>query len=192
MSEELDQVFGQLVKRSWQRFDEQRRAREIDDLLVGAVVVAMVAEGNALIDLNSDGNHHHLRFEHPQGKQRVMFRLTHATGGLTAAKTLGHYASVHMGYGERVEDTRTVWQALKSEIKSSFLDVGEPGVMTVDADLTTGYVYVQVELLLDLEPYFADDYTVRYPLLQQHLSAVRQALAKYLRGRLAAGTGAPA
>ncbi|GAA2443446.1 hypothetical protein GCM10010191_69980 [Actinomadura vinacea] len=190
MSEELDQVFGRLVRRSWQRFDEQKQTREIDDLLVGAVIVAMVAEGNSLIDLNSDGNHHHLRFERPQDKQRVMFRLTHMTGNVTAAKTLGHYASVQMGYGERVEDTRTVWQALKSEVKSGFLDVGEPGVMTVDADLIAGYVYVQVELLLDLEPYFADNYTVRYPVLQQHLSAVRQALAKYLHGRLAANARA--
>jgi hypothetical protein len=186
LSEELDHVFGQLVKRSWQRYDEQRMTREIDDLLVGAVVTAMVAEGNALIDLNSDGNHHHLRFENPRDKHRLLFRLTHATGDVTAAKTLGHYASVQMGYGEHVQDTRTVWQALKSEVKSGFLDVGEPGVITVDADLTTGYVYVQVELLLDLAPYFADHYTVRYPLLQQHLAAVRQALAKYLHGRLAA------
>ncbi|MFI0453601.1 hypothetical protein [Actinomadura sp. 6N118] len=184
MSEDLDQVYGQLVKRSWQRFDEQRMAREVDDLLVGAVVTAMVAEGNVLIDLNSDGNHHHLRFEHPPTKSRVLFRLTHLTGDVLAAKTVGHYASVQMGYGEQVQDARTVWQALKSEIKSGFLDVGEPGVMTVDADLTTSYVYVQVELLLDLAPYFADQYTIKYPVLQQHLAAVRQALAKYLRGRI--------
>ncbi|MEU5881272.1 hypothetical protein [Spirillospora sp. NPDC047279] len=186
MSEELDQVYGQLVKRSWQRFDEQRFAREVDDLLVGAVVTAMVAEGNTLIDLNSDGNHHHLRFEHPPTRQRVMFRLTHRTGDVMEAKALGHHASVQMAYGEPVENTRTVWQALKSEVKSAFLDVGEPGVMTVDADLSTSYVYVQVELLLDLAPYFADQYTVKYPVLQQHLAAVRQALAKYLRGRLSA------
>jgi len=190
VSEELDQIFVQLVKRSWERFDERRRASEIDDLLVGAVIVAMVAEGNALIDLDSDGNHHYLRFEQPQTKQRLIFRLTHATGGVVSAKTLGHHASVQMGYGEYVQDARTVWQALKSEIKSGFLDVGEPGVITVDADLTTGYVYVQVELLLDLQPYFADHYTIRYPLLQQHLAAVRQALAKYLRGRLAADAAA--
>lgn len=186
MSEELDQVFGQLVRRSWQRFEEQQHAREIDDLLVGAVITAMVAEGNSLIDLNSDGTHHHLRFENPGDKHRVLFQLTHHTGDLISARTLGHYASVHMGYGERVADARTVWQALKSEVKSSFLDVGEPGVMTVDADLTTSYVYVQVELLLDLEPYFAPGYKINYQLLQRHLAAVRQALAKYLHGRLAA------
>ncbi|WP_433326558.1 hypothetical protein [Spirillospora sp. CA-294931] len=186
MGEELDQVYGRLVKRSWQRFEEQRAAAEVDDLLVGAVVTAMVAEGNSLIDLNSDGNHHHLRFQNPRDRSRLLFQLTHLSGTVLDAKTLGQYASVQMGYGERVENTRTVWQALKSEIKSGFLDVGEPGVMTVDAELTTGYVYVQVELLLDLEPYFADQYTIRYPVLQEHLSATRQALAKYLHGRLAA------
>lgn len=186
MSEDLDLVYGQLVRRSWQRFEEQQTTRERDDLLVGGVIAAMVAEGNVLIDLTSDGNHHHLRFEHPQHKQRLLFQLTHQTGTVTAAKTLGHHASVQMGYGEHVADARAVWQALKSEIKSTFLVTGEPGVMTVDADLTTGYVYVQVELLLDLGPYFEDQYTIRYPVLQQHLSAVRQALAKYLHGRLAA------
>lgn len=62
MSEHLDQVFGRLVNRSWQRFSEQLHTREIDDLLVGAVITAAVAQGNALIDLNSDGNHHYLRF----------------------------------------------------------------------------------------------------------------------------------
>lgn len=185
MSEELDQVFGQLVTRSWQRFDEQQRTQEVDDLLVGAVVTAMVSEGNMLIDLTSDGNHHHLRFEHPQSKQRVIFQLAHRTGNTIAAKTLGHHASVTMGYGEYVQNAQSVWQALKSEVKSGFLDVGEPGVMTVDADLTTSYVYVQIELLLDLAPYFGDNYSVNYPVLQQHLAAVRQALAKYLRGRLA-------
>ncbi|MFB4310254.1 hypothetical protein [Actinomadura sp. GTD37] len=61
VSEQLDQVFGRLVNRSWQRFSEQLHTREIDDLLVGAVITAAVAQGNALIDLNSDGDHHYLR-----------------------------------------------------------------------------------------------------------------------------------
>lgn len=177
-------MFGQLVSRSWQRFDEQLRNQQVDDLLIGAVITAMVSEGNALIDLGSNGSNHHLRFEHPQGKQRMVFQLTHMTGDLVRAKVLGQHASVQVGYGELVSDARSVWQALKSEVKSGFLDLGEPGVMTVDADLTTGYVYVQVELLLDLDPYLGDNYKINYPVLQQHLAAVRQALAKYLRGRL--------
>lgn len=185
VSEELDQVFGRLVTRSWQRFDEDLHNRQVDDLLVGAVIAAMVAEGNALIDLTSDGNYHHLRFEHAQGKQRLLFQLTHLTGDLVRARVLGQHASVQMGYGEYVENTQAVWEALKTEVKSGFLDTGEPGVMTVDAELTTGYVYVQVELLLDLDAYFSSEHKVNYALLQQHLAAVRQALAKYLHGRLA-------
>ncbi len=184
MSEELDRVFGQLVERSWQRFDESLHTRQVDDLLLGAVITAMVAEGNSLIDLTSDGQHHYLRFEHPQNRERLVFQLTHLTGDAVAAKVLGQHASVQMGYGVYVPNARAVWQALESEVKSGFLDVGEPGVVTVDANLTTGYVYVQVELLLDLDPYFADNYKINYSLLQQHLAAVRQALAKYLHGRL--------
>ncbi|NDU75070.1 hypothetical protein GWI34_20925 [Actinomadura sp. DSM 109109] len=186
VTEQLDQVFGQLVKRSWQRFSEELHTREIDDLLVGAVITATVAHGNALIDLNSDGNHHYLRFQHRERKHRLMFQLTHRAGTVTAAKTLGQHAAVTIAYGEYVRDARTVWQALKSEVKSGFLDVGEPGVFTVDADLSTGYVYVQVPLLLDLDQYFADHYTVKYPVLQEHIAAVTQACAKYLHGRIAA------
>ncbi|MEV5830156.1 hypothetical protein AB0L25_31765 [Spirillospora sp. NPDC052242] len=186
MSEQLDQVFGQLVNRSWARFSENLKAREIDDLLVGAVITAAVAQGNALIDLNSDGGHHYLRFQHLQHKHRLMFQLTHLTGDVASAKVLQHHAAVTIAYGEYVEDARTVWQALKSEVKSGFLDVGEPGVFTVDADLGTGYVYVQVPLLLDLDQYFADHYTVKYPVLQEHIAAVSQACAKYLHGRIAA------
>lgn len=186
MSEHLDQVFGQLVHRSWDRFSEDLKAREIDDLLVGAVITAAVAQGNALIDFNSDGRHHYLRFQHLQHKHRLMFQLTHLTGDVASAKILQHHASVTIAYGEYVEDARTVWQALKSEVKSGFLDVGEPGVFTVDADLATGYVYVQVPLLLDLDQYFADHYTVKYPVLQEHIAAVSQACAKYLHGRIAA------
>lgn len=186
MSEQLDQVFGQLVHRSWERFNEQLRTREIDDLLVGAVITAAVAQGNALIDLTSDGDNHYLRFQHLENKHRLMFRLAHRTGSVSAAKTLGHHAAVTIAYGEYVQDARTVWQALKTEVKSGFLDVGEPGVFTVDADLGSGYVYVQVPLLLDLDQYFADHYTVKYPVLQQHIAATTQACAKYLHGRIAA------
>ena len=186
MSEQLDQVFGQLVHRSWERYNEQLRTREIDDLLVGAVITAGVAQDYSLIDLTSDGNSHYLRFQHRQNKHRLMFQLAHQTGTVTAAKTLGQYAAVTIAYGEYVQDARTVWQALKTEVKSGFLDVGEPGVFTVDADLGTGYVYVQVPLLLDLDQYFADHYTIKYPVLQQHIAAVVQACAKYLHGRIAA------
>src|SRR5690606_760896 len=117
VSEQLDQVFGQLVHRSWERYNEQLRTREIDDLLVGAVITAGVAQDYSLIDLTSDGNSHYLRFQHRQNKHRLMFQLAHQTGTVTAAKTLGQYAAVTIAYGEYVQDARTVWQALKTEVK---------------------------------------------------------------------------
>lgn len=186
MSEELDEVYGQLVTSSWKRFEENLHNGQVDDLFVGAVITSMVAAGNTLIDLNSDGAAHHLRFQNTQTGERLLFQLRHLTPDLVRSKALGHVASVHVGYGEKVANARTVWQTLKSEVKSGYLDVGEPGVMTVDAELDTGYVYVQVELLLDLDPYLPGGYKVDYDLLQLHLSGVRQALAKYLHGRLAA------
>ncbi|MFD0904606.1 hypothetical protein [Actinomadura sediminis] len=55
-SDQLDQVCGRLVNRSWARFSEGLKAREVDDLLVGAVIAAAVAQGNALVDLASGGS----------------------------------------------------------------------------------------------------------------------------------------
>lgn len=185
LTEQLDQVSGLLVHRGRRRFSEELHTREIDDLLVGAVITAAVAHGNALIDLNSDGNHHYLRFQHRERGHRLMFQLTpgrHGDGRDDARPARG----LTIAHGEHVRDARTVWQALKTEVRSGFLDVGEPGVFTVDADLATGYVYVQVPLLLDLDQYFADDCTVKYPVLQEHIAAVTQACPKYVHGRVAA------
>jgi hypothetical protein len=81
-----------------------------------------------------------------------------------------------------VQNTGAIWQALKAEVKSGFLDVGEPGVMTVDADLASGYLYVQVPLI----QYVAPGYQVNHQLLQQHIMATVHSLAKYLRGRIGA------
>jgi len=58
--------------------------------------------------------------------------------------------------------------------------------MTVDADLASGYLYVQVPLLLDVDKYVAPGYQVNHALLQQHIIATVHSLAKYLRGRLGA------
>jgi hypothetical protein len=105
---------------------------------------------------------------------------------LETAKVLGHHARVVIGHGERVQNVGVIFQALKSEIKSTFLDAGEPGVMTVDADLAAGYIYVQIPLILDLDVYFSGSYDINYPLLRQHIAATVHSLQKYLRGRIQA------
>jgi len=99
---------------------------------------------------------------------------------------LGRLARAVIGYGQMVNNVGALWQAFKAEVKSSFIDSGEPGIMTCDADLESGYIYVQVPLILDLDQYFSSNYQVNHALLQQHIMATVHSLAKYLNGRLGA------
>lgn len=188
MSQELENVFINLVETSWERFNEEIYNRRIDDLLIGGVVVAMVEDGSALIDLSSDGVSHYLRFEHMEEKHRLIFRLTNLSENLTTAKVLGHRANVIIGYGEPVKDAAKLWQTLKSEVKSSFLVNDEPGVITTDADIGAGYIYAQVPLILDLDPYFDEHYDIDYVMLRSHINATVHSLKKYLQGRLQTDT----
>ncbi len=184
MSEELDKIFVGLVKESWTHYNETVQNTKMDDLLVGAVIAAMVEQGYSLIDLNSDGVSHYLRFEVLQTKQRLIFQLQNLSEDLVSAKVLGRRARIVIGYGERVNNLSTIWSAFKAEMKSGFLDQQEPGVITCDADMTAGYIYVQVPLILSLEQYFGQNYQVNYQVLQSHIGATVNSLAKYLRGRL--------
>ncbi len=185
--EELEQIFTSLVQTSWKRYEEVNHNRRMDDLLVGAVVTSTVQTGYSLIDLTSDGVKHYLRFEELSSKKRLIFRLENLTEDLVSAKVLGRYARVIIGYGQMVTNTAHVWSIFKDEMKSSFLNAQEPGVITFDADLTAGYVYAQVPLLLELDQYFGKGYQVNYRLIQQHVMATVHSLSKYLNGRLEMG-----
>jgi hypothetical protein len=184
MSEAQDQIFVSLVKESWKHYNETLQNTQMDDLLVGAVIAANVEQGYSLIDLTSDGVSHYLRFELLSTRQRLIFQLQNLSEDLVSAKTLGYKARVVIGYGEYMQNISQVWGALRNEFKSGFLDASEPGVITTDADLTTSYIYVQVPLILNLNQYFAANYQVNVPLLQSHIGATVQSLAKYLRGRI--------
>ena len=184
MSEELDKIFVGLVKESWKYYDETVKNTRMDELLVGAVIASSVEQGYSLIDLTSDGVNHYLRFEFLSTKKRMIFQLQNLSEDLVTAKVLGRRARIVVGYGESVNNISTIWSALKSEFKSGFLDVTEPGVITTDADLASGYIYVQVPLILNLDQYLGEDYDVNIELLQKHLHATVSSLAKYLRGRI--------
>lgn len=180
-----DRLFGELVKSSWNYLSEHRFAQHVDEVFLGAVITATLDTGYSLIDLSSDGTHHFLRFENLQDRSRTMFRLTHLTNNLATAKVLGQRASAIIGYGERVSNITKVWSAIKAEMKSSYIRDPEPGTITVDGDLNSGYVYCQVDLFLDIEEYVGRDYTIRYDQLAAHVGATTHALRKYLRGRFA-------
>ena len=183
--EQMEQLFTQLVHTSWKRYNEQYQNQKIDEVLVGAMIAANVKSGYLLIDLNSDGVSHYLRLEDPQTHSRVILQLRNHAEDLTVARVLGRLATVTVGYGEKAPNLGTVWGAFKTELKSMLMATAEPGVITFDADLTGGYIYAQVPLILNLDDYVASDLKVNLPLLQEHVGATVHSLRKYLRGRLA-------
>ncbi|MBX7190500.1 MAG: hypothetical protein K1X94_00495 [Sandaracinaceae bacterium] len=183
LDDERDRVFGALVKKSWEYFHQEERATLIDEVLIGAVITSTLDNGFSLIDLRSTGEHHHLRFEELKSRARIVFQLRHLTPSLLASRVLGHQASVIVGYGEPVAEFGRVWQALKAEYKSGFIANPEPGTITVDADVTAGYVYVQIDLLWNIDDYVHADLSVDYGLLTTHVGSTVHALRKYLRGR---------
>jgi hypothetical protein len=183
VSQEIDDIFIGLVKESWKHYNETKSNSQMDELLVGSVIASCVDEGYSLIDLTSDGVNHYLRFEFLSTKQRIIFQLQNLSEDLVTAKVLGHRARIIIGYGEMVNNVSAIWSAAKSEFKSGYLDVTEPGVITVDADVAAGYIYVQVPLILNLDKYLGQDYEVNTQLMQKHLHATVASLQKYLRGR---------
>jgi hypothetical protein len=181
----LDRVFGDLVKESWRYLGEHRFASHIDEVFLGAIITSTLDTGYSLIDLSSDGTHHYLRFENLSDKSRVIVRLTHLTASLALAKVLGQRASAIIGYGEKIGSITKIWGAIQAEMKSSYIQDAEPGTITVDGDVNSGYVYCQVDLYFDIDQYVSREYEIDYRKLSSHIGATTHALRKYLRGRFA-------
>jgi len=181
-------VFVEMVQKTWQLQSEIERAGRVDDILLGAVIAAGVRLGKCLIDLESDGNSHFVRFEDLGNRARLTFRLTHLTPSAMAAKATGHLASVTIGAGRPVNDLGKLWGAMKQEFKSAFMMADEPGIITLDADMGAGYIYAQVPLIWRLEEYFAQGMWVPdYEKIASHVYCCEVSLSKYLDGRLRLG-----
>ncbi|MEL6346555.1 MAG: DUF4339 domain-containing protein [Myxococcota bacterium] len=181
--EALDAVFGELVEESWRYHHQHSFANHIDEVMVGAIITSCLEGGQSLIDLSSDGTHHYMRFEDLEDNSRMIVRLTHLTGSLTSAAVQGHRVSAIIGYGEKMRNFSKVWQALKAEYKSGLISRDAPGSISVDGDISSQYVYVQVKLFLKVEDYVDAEYDIDYATLGRHLGATAHALRKYLRGR---------
>lgn len=183
--EQQEDMFQRLLETSWTIHNAFQETKKKDDLLVGSVITVMVDAGYELIDLSSDGTAHYLRFEDIDGtKERFIFRLKNMSEDMVTAKVLGYLAHVTIGYGSPVQNAAKLWETLKSEIKSSFIDTNEPGAITTDADITSGYIYAQVPLIMNLGVYFGDHYEVKYDVLQKHIHSTIHVLRKYLQGRM--------
>jgi len=181
----LDSVFGDLVQASWDYFNAHAFSSHVDEVFLGSVITSTLDQGYALIDLTSDGTHHYLRFEDLEDHSRVIYRLTHLTSDLTQARVLGQRAKVVVGYGEKMKNFAKVWKALQAEWKSGYLRTPEPGTITVDGDMQSGYIYVQIDMYWSIDEYIGADYDIDYAKLTLHVGACVHALRKYLRGRFA-------
>lgn len=182
--DELDRRFGELIQRSWDYFNANLFANHVDEVFIGAVITSTLDNGYSLIDLTSDGTNHYLRFQQMAEHNRIIYQLHHLARSPAEAKVLGHVASVTIGYGERVNNLGRIWGAVKAEYKSGYLQSAEPGTVTIDADLESGYIYAQVDLYWNITDYVDDHYAADYDKLGAHIAASVHALRKYLHGRL--------
>lgn len=209
--QELDDEFIDLVGRSWEMYKETEYATSIDEATLGGVITALVDCGFVLIDLETAGAlyaavgadpaagttaaagtsvgstptsaHHQLRFEEPETKARVTVAIEHLTPDVASAKMIGHRASAIIGYGERVKEFNKVGQAIRQEMQSNLVLSPEPGTVTFDADLSSGYVYAQIDLLLELDRYVSEDLAVDHELLRRHLAAVVYTMKTFVQSR---------
>lgn len=206
--QQLDDEFIGLIDRSWEMYKETEFATSIDEAMLGGVITALVDCGFALIDLNTaspwgaattaaatatatttttatpaPSAAHQLRFEEPQTHSRIALSLQHLTPDPAAAKLIGHRAAVVIGYGARVPNFSRVGQALRQEVQSSFIASPEPGTVTFDADISSGYVYAQIDLLLELERYVDEHLAIDHELVRRHLASVIYTMKMFVESR---------
>jgi hypothetical protein len=186
-NERMDAVFGELVKESWSFWSDQTRASQVDEVVLSAIIAHTLDQGYHLIDLTSDGNHHYVRFHHKGDASRVYYRVGHMTPDQTTARVIGHHLSLVAAHGRKTGDFAAVWKAVQAELRSGFLANPEPGTLTVDGDMSTGYIYAQIDLYLPIDRYLVGPYAVDDARLGEHLNAVQHALRKYLVGRFFGG-----
>src|SRR5262245_47446442 len=181
---EASQVFVDLVAASRRHFHGTFVSNRIGDAVMGAVIVWALGHGYSLIGLNSDGENHHLRFEDLVRSTRVLFRVTHLPERLTVARTQGHLATIAVGLGERAPDVGRRFRTMGSDVAALFAVGTEPGVVSFAADVTSGHLYCQLGLVVDLDTYVAAGLEINRAILGTHLDGVLHTLGRSIRGKL--------
>jgi hypothetical protein len=182
--DDLDRVFGRLVKESWRYHHLVENTGRMDEVLLGALITSTLDRGYVLIDLTSDGTNHFVRFEEPDSRARITMAVTHLTRDVTTAKAVGQMASLVVGYGEPIKSFSRVLSAMRQEAKSGYLGRAEPGIVTFDADSESQYLYAQIDLYLAIDEYVDEHFSVDYAKLGAAVGATVHALGKFLRGRV--------
>jgi hypothetical protein len=209
--QQLDDEFIALIDRSWAMYKETEKATTIDEVLLGGIITAMVDSGFVMIDITSGSlfgaaaapapvptsttavppvptlpaGTHDLRFEVPTTGARVTVTLQHLTPDLASASVIGHRARLEVGYGERLGNAGQIGQALRSEVASAFVAAPEPGTVSFDADISSGYVYANIDVLVEPDRYVDDSLTIDHDLLRRHIAALVHTMRTFVHTRFA-------
>jgi len=186
---ELDDEFVALVSRSQELHRASPAGNAHDEMVLAGIIAALVDSGYVLIDVSTEGastagsvnssGAHHLRFEEPEARSRVSVALQrpNADGGAAVPTQL------IVGYSEQVPNFNQVGQALRQEVASAFVVSPAPGTVTFDAEIATGYVTAQVDLLIELDSYVSPSFEIDHALLRRQLAAVVHTLRSFTRAR---------
>ncbi len=109
--------------------------------------------------------------------------LEHQTPDVASAKKIGHRASAIIGLRRTGEGVQQGRPGHPPGGQSTFVLSPEPGTVTFDADLSSGYVYAQIDLLLELDSYVAEDLAVDHDLLRRHLASVVYTMKTFVQTR---------
>jgi hypothetical protein len=170
------------LEQTWTWDDEWRFSNQVDEVFIGALIASTLNNSYSLMEISSDGTHHHLRFEHVDTASRLVCRVTYLTDTLPVAKVLGHRASVIFGYGEP-DNACAVDEPLADPGRFGLEGMPAPGTLVIRRDERSDYVYAKVELTLDISRFVHEDYSVSTALLSEQIQVIIQALEAYLRHR---------
>ena len=113
--------FATLVAASWKRHNAWEHSHRADDVALGATITSYVSSGWRLIDLESDGTSHLVRFQSGSGTDRLLVRLVALCEDPVRARALGRLVQVDVAYGLQAENFAAIKQAIKDELKSNMV-----------------------------------------------------------------------
>jgi hypothetical protein len=174
--------FEAQLQQTWSWDDEWSFSTQVDEVFLGALIASTLKHGYSLMEISSDGTHHHLRFEQIETASRLVYRVTYLTDTLPVAKVMGHRASVIFGYGERLTDCAVDVPLTEAE-RYGLEAMPAPGTLVLRGEEGTEYIYAKVELTLDISRFVHGDYSVDTDLLAEHVRVTSEALQAYLRNR---------
>ena len=166
----LTERFEEMVRKS---VSHQRRIEwvmRVDELLLSACITAIADSGFVAMDLTSRDSDHRVLFDHNSDSRQVRLELSPVD---TVTDHLGRHVRLGLSWGRVAQNIDEAFDTVERE---SVDDLIPPGVLTCDADMSSGIVSTHVELILAADDFVKDDYSVDRPSLDNSIAATLHAL----------------